>query len=190
LSSRASVLCAARVLGKARDVSRSLRNHQRAFGPLPFQIEPKPAFPRPCHPARNRGPRRARFWPGGVEAKDLLFTKTLCRPERSEGPASSQLLHPANSKSPSQKRLSSFFFHDPPNSTETLPIDFSHPGNLPLPFAILKVGDRWKRSRRPRLNRRDACRTNEPVGDRYRTSYRRRPRASGVSCVGVITPFD
>src|SRR3974390_2300500 len=43
LSSRANVLCAARDLGGPRDVSRSLRNHQRAFGPLPFPIEPLPA---------------------------------------------------------------------------------------------------------------------------------------------------
>jgi|HubBroStandDraft_5_1064220.scaffolds.fasta_scaffold217133_2 putative membrane protein insertion efficiency factor len=37
LSSRASVLCAARDLGEPRDVSRPLRHNNRAFGSLPCQ---------------------------------------------------------------------------------------------------------------------------------------------------------
>src|SRR5579862_4800786 len=43
LSSRASLLCAARDLSEPRDVSRFLRHNNRAFGSLPFHIATLPA---------------------------------------------------------------------------------------------------------------------------------------------------
>src|SRR5579863_5402221 len=40
LSSRASVLCAARDLGEPREASRSLRRNNRASGSLPYRTNP------------------------------------------------------------------------------------------------------------------------------------------------------
>src|SRR5207245_6017171 len=42
LSSQASVFCAARDPGEPRDAARSLRRNNRAFGSLPYQVEPPP----------------------------------------------------------------------------------------------------------------------------------------------------
>src|SRR5580698_1000435 len=42
LSSRASVLCAARDLGEPRDASRTLRRNNRAFGSLPYRFYDHP----------------------------------------------------------------------------------------------------------------------------------------------------
>jgi hypothetical protein len=37
-------LCAVKDLGEPRDVSRSLRHNNRAFGSLPYQIAPQPDY--------------------------------------------------------------------------------------------------------------------------------------------------